>query len=91
MQSIGMYNVGVLSVYVKLLFDDPGRIVPHPPLKQQVLDNTLRLNRRRDPTFGQGLNRFEACEHIHIETIARTKGLHAQMSFHRTNTHDAHR
>ena len=91
MKSIHMYSVGMLPVYVKLLLDDPGRVVPHPLLEQQVLDNTLRLSRRRDPTSGQGLNRFEACKHIHIERIARAKGLQAQVSFHRTNTHDTHR
>jgi len=91
MYSKDMYSVGMLPVYVKLLLDDPGCIVPHPLLEQQVLDNTLRLNRRRDPTSGQGLNGFEACDHIHIEGIAHAKGLQAQVSFHCTNTHDAHK
>jgi hypothetical protein len=79
-----------LSVYIELLLDDPRRIVPHPLLKQQVLDNTFRLNRRRNPTSGQGLDCFEPCDHVHIKSAARSWRLQAQVSMNCANTDDLH-
>lgn len=81
----------ILPLYEELLLDKPGSIVPHPLFEQQVLHNTFWLNRRRDPTSGQGLDRFKTCEHIHIKRIARAKRLQAEVSFHGADTHDPHR
>lgn len=81
----------ILPLYIELLLDNPGSIVPHPLFEQQVLHDTFRLNRRCDPTSGQGLNRFKTCEHIHIKGIARAKRLQAEVSFHGADTDKPHR
>jgi hypothetical protein len=81
----------VLPVHMELLLNDPGCIVPHTLLKQQVLNNSFRFNRGRDPTSCQGLNRFEACKHIHIKGVARENWLQAEVSFNSANAHDTHR
>jgi hypothetical protein len=81
--------VCTLPVHIQLLLDNPRRIIPHPLLKHQMLDDTLWLGRRCNPTFGQGLNGLEARKHIYIKKIAKT--YMTEVTLGSADTDDAHR